>query len=120
MNVEQLHNASKKDLADRARNLGIAGYSAMRKDDLVRAIVRAMKKKAKEREKAKAKSASAAPSMNGRHHANGKPAAPAAGSAKKFKVDLKKSDPPAPAPVVNTSGKPPRHLQGGHSKDRIM
>jgi hypothetical protein len=80
-----------------------------------------MKKKAKEREKAKAvkaKTATPTPSLNGKHLVNGKPDAPPA--AKKFKVDLKKSEPPAPPPVVPTSGKPPRHLQGGHSKDRIM
>ena len=51
MTSDQLIVASKKDLTDRARSLGIAGYSAMRKEDLVRAITRAMKKKQLEREK---------------------------------------------------------------------
>jgi hypothetical protein len=114
MNLEQLQSASKKDLADRARNLGIAGYNSMRKEDLVRAIVRAMKKKEKEREKAKVAKTKPAPSLNGKHHVNGKPDA-----AKKVKVDLKKSEPAAP-PVVHATGQPPRHLQGGHNKDRIM
>ncbi|HJZ89431.1 MAG TPA: DUF4912 domain-containing protein [Gemmataceae bacterium] len=123
MTPEQLQNASKKDLTDRARALGIAGYTSMRKEDLVRAITRAMKKKAKEREKAKAAKAQAAssapaPSLNGRYHGNGKPAAPAVPVAKKGKPEVKKAEPAVPAqPVL---GKPPRNLQGGSSKDRIV
>jgi uncharacterized protein len=122
MNLDQLQTASKKDLADRAKKLGIAGAASMNKDELVKAVTRALKKKEKEREKAraaapapKAKPAApapvAAPSLNGKHHANGKPAAPA-----KKKAD-KKAD---AAPAVDPSGKPPRHLQGGHNKDRIV
>jgi hypothetical protein len=119
MNVDQLHRATKTDLADRARRLGIAGFASMRKDDLVKAITRAMKKKEKEREKAKAarpKPAVPAPSLNGKHHANGKPAAPV--PVAKKKVEIKKPEPLAP--VVDLNGKPPRHLQGGHQKDRIV
>jgi hypothetical protein len=116
MNLDLLHNASKKDLADRAKKLGIAGHSAMSKDDLVKAITRAMKKKEKEREKAKAAKAkpAPAPSLNGKHHANGKPAAPTA----KKKPEVKKAA--EPTPTVDLNGKPPRHLQGGHTKDRIV
>ena len=120
MNPEQLARASKKDLADKANRLGIAGANRMSKDDLVRAITRALKKKEKEREKEKAArpkpAAAPAPSLNGKHHGvNGKPAAPVA--AKKGKADPKKAAEPA---AVNLSGKPPRHLQGGHAKDRIV
>ncbi|MBO0701250.1 MAG: Rho termination factor N-terminal domain-containing protein, partial [Zavarzinella sp.] len=61
MTPDQLHSASKKDLADRATKLGIAGASRMNKDELVRAITRAMKKREKEREKAKAAKAKPAP-----------------------------------------------------------
>ena len=118
MNADQLQSATKKDLADRAKRLGIAGHSAMSKDELVKAITRAMRKKEKEREKAKAAPkakpaapAVPAPSLNGRHHANGKPATPA-----KKKADKKAE----PAPAANLNGKPPRHLQGGHQKDRIV
>jgi hypothetical protein len=70
MTPDQLHSASKKDLADRAHKLGIAGSSRMTKDELVRAITRAMKKREKEREKAKAArpAAAPAPSLNGKHH----------------------------------------------------
>jgi hypothetical protein len=31
MNIDDLQNASKKDLADQAKSLGIAGFTAMRK-----------------------------------------------------------------------------------------
>lgn len=122
MNLDQLQNASKKDLADQARSLGIAGYAGMRKDELVRAVTRALKKKAKEKEKAKAAKPKAVPvpvpSMNGKHHVNGKPAAPVPAPAPaKKKPDSKKSE-PAPAPAA--TGKPPRHLQGGHTKDRLV
>lgn len=119
MNPDQLHSASKKDLADRAKRLGIAGAASMTKDELVKAVTRALKKKEKERERARAAAAPkvkpapvAAPSLNGKHHTNGKPAAPV-----KKKADKKA---PEPAPAVDPSGKPPRHLQGGHSKDRIV
>jgi uncharacterized protein len=126
MNLDQLQSASKKKLTDRARALGIAGFSSMGKDELVRAITRAMKKKEKEKEKAKVAKAKPAPtvtpSLNGRHLANGKPTAPVVPAAKKVpvKVELKKpSEPPAPPPASPT-GKPPRHLQGGHAKDRVV
>jgi hypothetical protein len=120
MNLEQLQSASKTDLADRARRLGIAGFTSMRKDELVKAITRALKKKEKEREKAKAAKPKVAavptPSLNGKHHTNGKPAAPA--PVAKKKAEAKKPEPAAPA--VDLNGKPPRHLQGGHQKDRIV
>jgi uncharacterized protein len=127
MNLDQLQSASKKDLADRAKKLGVAGYSAMTKDELVKAVTRAWKKKEKEREKAKvaaapkAKAAAPvpAPSLNGKHHANGKPApapVPAPAPAAKKKADKKAE----PAPAVDPNGRPPRHLQGGHAKDRVV
>ena len=115
MNPDQLHNAARKDLADQARTLGIAGHAAMRKEDLVRAISRALKKKEKEREKmkaAKAKTAAPAPipSLNGKHHTNGKPATPigkpvvpvvpAPTLVKKSKPDLKKPAEPDRKSVV--------------------
>ena len=40
MTLEQLNASSKKDLADKAKSLGIAGFAAMKKDDLVKAILR--------------------------------------------------------------------------------
>ena len=132
MTSDQLNIASKKDLTDRARSLGIAGYSAMRKEDLVRAITRAMKKKQLEREKAREVKAPPPPILNGKHAVNGKPAIPVAPSAKPAPpAPAKKARPvgheangkprlPEPAPAVAPSGKPPRNLQGGHAKDRVV
>lgn len=124
MNLDQLQSASKKDLADQARSLGIAGYAGMRKDELVRAVTRALKKKAKEKEKAKPARPKAlpapapVPSLNGKHHVNGKPAAPVPAPAPAKKKPEPKKPEPAPAPAA--TGKPPRHLLGGHSKDRLV
>jgi hypothetical protein len=53
MTLEQLNACTKKELADKARQLGISGASSLTKEDLVRALTRALKKKEKEREKAK-------------------------------------------------------------------
>ncbi len=125
MNIDDLQNASKKELADQAKSLGIAGFGALVKDDLIKAIVRAMKKKAKEREKAKAAKMKSVPapvlSLNGKHQTNGKPSAPTSavlGLPKKIKVEPKKAEPATP--VVIATDAPPRRLQGGHSKDRIV
>lgn len=123
MNIDQLQNASKKDLADQAKKLAIAGFASMRKEDLVKAITRAMKKKEKDKEKLKATTAKSkpapivAPSLNGKHHANGKPTPPALPALKK-KVEAKKSE--SSTSAANVAGGPPRHLQGGHTKDRIV
>src|SRR5262245_7021021 len=124
MNLEKLQSASKKDLTDKARSLGVAGYSSMAKDELIKAISRAMKKKDKEREKAKAAKAKTAtvpaPSLNGRHHVNGKPTSATLPAAKKGKVEVKKPAEPTPAPVPTNPTGTPRHLQGGHAKDRAV
>lgn len=116
MNFDRLSNASKKDLLNQARNLGIAGYNTMSKEDLVRAVGRALKKKAKDREKAKVVKTKASPSLNGKHHVNGKADSPL--TAKKPKFEPKK--PELPPPVAHAPGNSPRHLQGGHTKDRIV
>jgi uncharacterized protein len=122
MNLDRLQSASKKELADQAKSLGIAGYAAMVKEDLIRAITRALKKKAKEKEKLKATKpkivVAPTPSLNGKHHSNGKPAPAAAPVVKKSRPESKKSEPPVP--VVSPPTTTPRHLQGGHNKDRVV
>jgi uncharacterized protein len=55
MTLEQLNGWSKKQLADKAKGLGIAGFADLKKDDLVKAIIRALKKKEQEKERLKAK-----------------------------------------------------------------
>ncbi|HVK14417.1 MAG TPA: DUF4912 domain-containing protein [Gemmataceae bacterium] len=119
MNADQLNAASRKDLADRARSLGIAGAAAMRKEDLVKAITRALKKKEKEkeREKAKAAKAKAVPSLNGKHHSNGKPAAAPVVRKKAHELNGKAKAAEAPAAAPAKSGK---ILAGGFNKDRIV
>lgn len=119
MNLDRLKSASRTDLLDQARSLGIAGSSGMNKDALVRAVTRALKKRAKDREKAKSSKTKSgpAPSLNGKHHANGKPQSgrpvidPRAAA-------IKRPEPPLVPHVAG--GNPPRHLPGGHTKDRIV
>lgn len=53
MNLEQLNDYTKKDLADKAKALGITGYNSLSKGELIRAIKLAYRKKEKEREKTK-------------------------------------------------------------------
>ncbi len=121
MSPDQLNSESRKDLADRARTLGIAGFNSMQKADLVRAIMRANKKREKDREKAKATKAKASPLLNGKHHANGKPAVPELPTlkAKKSSTDPA-SKPKSEIPLALAQGKIQRALQGGHSKDRVV
>ena len=56
MTLEQLNVCTKKELADKAKALGVIGSHAMTKEVLLQAIGRVMKKKEKELEKAKATS----------------------------------------------------------------
>lgn len=114
MTHDQLASASKKDLEDQAKKLGIAGYSAMKKEDLIKALGRALKKREKDREKARAAKPRPAlplptPSANGKHAVNGK--SPRRKDGKKESP----AAPPASAPVVT-----PKHLQGKHAKDRMV
>jgi hypothetical protein len=53
MTLDQLNTCSKKQLGDKAKALGIAGFASLTKDDLIKAIVRVQKKKLQEREQAK-------------------------------------------------------------------
>src|SRR5947207_1118889 len=65
MTIEQLTACTKKDLAERARKLGIAGCHSMTKDDLVKANSRALKRQEKAKEKEQAKPANATPKISG-------------------------------------------------------
>ena len=148
MTIEQLAACTKKDLADRARKLAIAGAHSMTKDDLVKAIHRVLKQQAKAKEKEKAKAVPPVPvtaSANGKHTTNGKPkplmrtppkTAPAALPVVKPRVqktaarDTTAEGPSAQEqinrskfetglPTRDLSAKMPKNLPNGYGKDQI-
>ncbi len=136
MSIDRLNSASRKDLADEAKALGIEGSHGMKKEDLVKAVLRAIKK----REKAKVvvPKAKAAPAVNGQHKAAAAvpapPAAKAPPPAKSAPPKLTAKSKPAahevngqhklpadgPNAAVGANGKPHRNLQGTSAKDRIL
>lgn len=100
MTVESLKDCNKKVLARMAKEQGIAGWHAMRKDQLIRAL--------------------AAPKPKGRTQ----PTVPAATSARKV-VKAAKVGAEPPRPVVATAPRPlvtvsPRNLNHEAQKDRII
>lgn len=147
MNIERLNTASRKELADEAKSLGIEGYTSMKKEELVKAVQRALKKREKDREKAKQAAtaspkskAAPTPSTNGKHAAPAPaPKAPAKAAVpptppKPVPVirppaklppgveanGVHHQKPEIPNPAVGINGKAHRHLQGNGSKDRIV
>ena len=134
MSIDRLNSATRKDLADEAKSLGIEGFNSMKKDDLIKAIHRALKKREKDREKAKTAAAPKAkpiPSVNGKHAPAAKapakavvpPAAPkAAAKAKPAPHEANGAHKPAEAVnhSVGLNGKAHRNLQGNSQKDRIV
>lgn len=137
MSIDRLNSASRKDLAEEAKSLGIEGFNSMKKDDLIKAIQRGLKKREKDREKAKLAAAAAkakpVPSVNGKHSTPAKAPAKAVVPPTPAKAPAKaKPAPVAPAPVeavkpadagnhaVGANGKAHRNLQGNSQKDRIV
>jgi len=101
MTLEQLNACSKKELADKAKALGIAGFATQKKEDLVKAIFRALKKKAAEREKEKI--AAAKPGVSPKKTTPAPNAAPVAAPPKAIPIASPKG-----APIVkpHVNGKP--------------
>lgn len=149
MTLEQLNARTKKELATKAKALGVAGFNAMSKEDLVQAIVRALKKKEKDREKtnaAKPKGASAttsarpksAPASATNSKTNGvatkHPASPAAIKPRVQKTAARDTTTESPSaqetigrskfeigvPTRDLSAKMPKNLPNGYGKDRIV
>jgi hypothetical protein len=148
MTLDQLNARTKKELAAKAKALGIAGFNAMSKEDLVRTIFRALKKKEQEREKtggAKPKPAPAkipaaaksAPASAVGSKTNGRPARTASPPPIKTRTqktvarDTTAESPSAQetigrskfeigVPTRDLSAKMPKNLPNGYGKDRIV
>jgi hypothetical protein len=145
MTPEQLNACTKKQLADKAKSLGIAGFNSMTKDDLVRAVGRALKKKEREKEKAKAtrpakpvaKQPAAKPVPTAVPKTNGTPRKPTSVPAVRTRTqraaarDTTAESPSAQesvgrskfevgVPTRDLSAKMPKNLPNGYGKDRIV
>jgi uncharacterized protein len=109
MTLEQLNACSKKELADKAKALGIAGFATLKKEDLVKSILRALKKKTAEREKAKPvvapKKSAPAPKFAPKAPVAAPKLAPVA-APKAIPVASPKAAPAAPAVKPHVNGKP--------------
>jgi len=109
MTRDQLQGCRKKDLADMARERGIAGWHGMRKEELVQALVEHSRK---ERRRERARLAKAAPVQTAA--ARNTTAAPTA----EEQIESSKYD--VGVPTQDLSAKVPRDLPAGYGKDRIV
>jgi uncharacterized protein len=136
MTNEQLHALSKKALADKARRLGLSVPSSSTKDVLVRAIDRALKKRAKERAKAPLNGKPAF--LNGVHgkakrspsRAANRPVVPpiraqraaahtpTASTSAEEQIGRSKFE--MGVPTRDLSAKMPKNLPNGYAKDRVV
>jgi hypothetical protein len=142
-----LNARTKKELAAKAKGLGIASFNSLSKDDLVRAIDRALKKRTKLREKVKltktkpaskkatASKPRAVPAVKSAPatKVNGHPAKPAAAprTQRTAARDTTAESPSAQetigrskfemgVPTRDLSAKMPKNLPNGYGKDRIV
>jgi hypothetical protein len=114
MSKERLQARTKKELAEMARKKGIAGWHALSKDELVKALVVAAKRNAK------AKSIKPA-----RKHAQPRPrpqiaAARDTSLASSPEEIVERSKYEVGIPTKDLSAKVPKDLPGGYGKDRIV
>jgi hypothetical protein len=105
MTSEQLHACSKKKLADMARRKGIAGWHAMRKEELVEAL--APERKSRRKKKATRPQHQRAAARN-----------TSASSSGEEQVERSKYD--VGVPTKDLSAKVPKDLPAGYGKDRIV
>jgi len=143
MTIDQLMALSKKELADRAKRKGVAGWEAMRKEELVQALVAQAKRAKRSTPKVTAakpkavKSAAAKPKIV--KSTSGKPAAlktkqpktlvraktqtaaardTSATPSVEEQVESSKYD--VGVPTKDLSAKVPKDLPAGYGKDRIV
>jgi len=132
MTRDQLQALSKKELAERARNRGVANWHDLSKDDLVDAIIRkaraAKAAKLAKSTKAPAKATVAKPAarpdkaaVNGTHKPQKTAARSGSGAgmmSNEERVESAKFD--IGVPTKDLSAKVPKHLPTGYGKDRIV
>lgn len=147
MTLEQLNGYNKKELSNKAKTLGVPGFASMTREDLVKAIVRAQKKKEAAKAAATAKPApKKAPAVKiaaktapaAKSHVNGKaPVKPVVLPSAKVRVQktaARDTTAEAPSaqetigrskfemgiPTRDLSAKMPKNLPNGYGKDRIV
>jgi hypothetical protein len=136
MTREQLHACSKKELSDLAREHAVAGWHGMRKDELLKALLRSFANAARRAKAAAARATKTVPAKTA-------PTKPAPSSAKPIAtktqkaaardtstgtsspeevVELSKYDTGVASsiPTKDLSAKLPKNLPGGYGKDRIV
>jgi uncharacterized protein len=119
MTSKTLQALSKQQLADMARKKGIAGWHAMRKDQLVEALVTFSRSKSRNRVIPVHRPVKA--NLKTRHRARPQPAAArntANGASAEEAVERSKFD--VGVPTKDLSAKTPKDLPGGYGKDRIV
>jgi len=99
MTRDQLQSRTKKELADQARKQGVAGWHAMRKEDLVEALAPARNKRKKKPLRSRPQTAAARNTTEQEAESS------------KFNVGV---------PTRDLSAKVPRDLPSGYGKDRIV
>jgi hypothetical protein len=115
MTSEQLHACTKKKLADMARRKGIAGWQAMRKEELVEALSDRKPKRKKKALPPPRRSPKAAKRIL--HHPRHQRVA-ARDTSDEEKVERSKFD--VGVPTKDLSAKVPKDLPAGYGKDRIV
>jgi hypothetical protein len=102
MTVDTLKNCSKRDLARLAKDRGVTGWHAMRKDQLIRALASLL-----------------SGSRSGKKAGNGKPASKAKKPVAVSKPATRQKPAVAPPPRI-AAPLPPRMLDHNQTKDRIV
>src|SRR5437773_11132186 len=114
MTHTQLLACTKKELADLARKKGVAGWHAMRKEDLIEALARKSVRRVRAATKVAAKVVNRPRPQPQRAAARNTSSSPSA----EEQVERSKYD--VGIPTKDLSAKVPKHLPSGYGKDRIV